>query len=147
MKIYVDADAIPGMILEILSRAVFRKKIYMILVANQLKTGNFSQFVSAIVVPGGADVADDKIVELMEPGDLVITADIPLASRVVEKKGFALNPRGEFYTEENIRQRLSMRNFMDELRGSGVDTGGPASLNNKHKQHFSQALDKFLAKY
>ena len=147
MKIYVDADACPAVILDILSRAVFRKKIYMVLVANRLRTGNFSQFVSAITVPGGPDVADDKIVELMEAGDLVITADIPLASRVVEKKGFALNPRGEFYTEENIRARLSMRNFMDELRGSGFDTGGPASLNNKHKQQFSQALDKFLAKY
>ena len=119
----------------------------MVLVANQLKKGNFSEFVSSIVVPGGADIADDKIVELMEEGNLVITADIPLASRVVEKKGFALNPRGEFYTEENIRARLSMRNFMDELRGTGVDTGGPSTFNNKHKQQFSQALDKFLAKY
>ena len=147
MKIFVDADACPLAILEILSRAVFRKKIYMVLVANQLKKGNFSEFVSSIVVPGGADIADDKIVELMEEGDLVITADIPLASRVVEKKGFALNPRGEFYTEENIRARLSMRNFMDELRGTGVYTGGPSTFNNKHKQQFSQALDKFLAKY
>ena len=147
MKIFVDADACPLVILEILSRAVFRKKIYMVLVANQLKKGNYSEFVSSIVVPGGADVADDKIVELMEEGDLVITADISLASRVVEKKGFALNPRGEFYTEENIRQRLSMQNFMDELRGTGIDTGGPSTFNNKHKQQFSQALDKFLAKY
>ena len=147
MKIYVDADGCPAAIIEILSKAVFRKKINMVLVANHLKKGNWSSFVSSVVVPGGADVADDRIVELMEKGDLVITADIPLAARVVEKGGVALNPRGEFYTEENIAQRLSMRNFMDELRGTGVDTGGPSTFSNRHKQAFSQALDKFLKNF
>ncbi|MFO7735941.1 MAG: YaiI/YqxD family protein [bacterium] len=146
MKIYVDADGCPAAIIEILSKAVFRKQIYMVLVANHLKKGNWSDFVSSVVVPEGPDVADDRIIELMSKGDLVITTDIPLASRVVEKRGFALNPRGELYTEENIAQKLSVRNFMDELRGTGVDTGGPSSFSNKHKQAFSHALDRFLAK-
>lgn len=145
MKIYVDADGCPAAIIEILSKAVFRKQIYMVLVANHLKKGNWSDFVSSLVVPEGPDIADNKIIELMNNGDLVITADIPLASRVVENGGFALNPRGELYTEENIAQKLSIRNFMDELRGAGVDTGGPSTFSNKHKQVFSHELDKFLS--
>ena len=146
MQIWVDADACPGVIKEILFRAAERAKVSLTLVANKLLRTPPSRYIKAIQVPGGFDVADSKIVELVEYGDLVITADIPLASLVIGKGGHALNPRGEFYTQDNIQERLSMRNFMDELRGSGVDTGGPSSFSQSDRQTFANQLDRFLAR-
>lgn len=146
IQIWVDADACPNVIKDILYRAAERLQIALILVANQpLKTPP-SQVIKTVQVGAGFDVADNHIVQQMQVGDLVITADIPLAAEVIEKNGFALNPRGEFYSKENIKQRLTMRNFMDELRGSGVDTGGPASLSQSNRQAFSNQLDRFLTK-
>ncbi|MBL4794373.1 MAG: YaiI/YqxD family protein [Pseudomonadales bacterium] len=146
MQIWIDADACPKVIKEILYRASERVQIPLILVANQPLRTPPSKFIRTIQVPAGFDVADNKIVQEMEAGDLVITADIPLAAEVIENKGHALNPRGEFYTENNIKQRLSMRNFMDELRSSGVDTGGPAALSQSDRQAFANELDRFLAR-
>lgn len=146
MQIWVDADACPRVIKEILFRAAERKKVQTILVANQpLNTPN-SPFISSMVVTAGFDVADDKIVELMQPGDLVITADIPLAAAAIGKNGHALNPRGEFYTEDNIKERLAVRNMLDELRGCGVETSGPAAFNTSDRQAFANQLDRFLAR-
>ena len=147
MQIWVDADACPNVIKEILFRAAERVQIHLILVANTTLRTPPSRYVSSIRVGAGLDVADNAIVKEMEPGDLVITADIPLASEVIGKGGHALNPRGEFYSKENIEERLTMRNFMDELRGSGVNTGGPATLNQKDKQAFANQLDRFLARH
>ena len=147
MQIWVDADACPRVIKEILYRAADRKKVQLILVANQPLQTPASAFVSSLVVGSGFDVADDKIVELMQPGDLVITADIPLAAAAIEKNGYALNPRGEFYTEDNIQERLAIRNMLDELRGCGVETGGPAAFSSCDKQAFANQLDRFLAKH
>jgi len=147
MQIWVDADACPNVIKEILFRAAERVQIPLILVANTTLRTPPSPYVSSIRVGAGFDVADNAIVKEMEPGDLVITADIPLASEVIGKGGHALNPRGEFYSKENIEERLTMRNFMDELRGSGVNTGGPATLNQKDKQAFANQLDRFLARH
>ena len=146
MQIWVDADACPGVIKEILFRAAERAQISMTLVANQFLRTPPSRFIKAIQVPAGFDVADGKIVQHLEPGDLVITADIPLAAEVIEKGGHALNPRGEFYTPDTIRERLNMRDFMDNLRGSGVDTGGPSSFSQGDRKAFASQLDRFLAK-
>ena len=129
MRIWVDADACPKVIKEILYRAAERKKVQLTLVANQPLQTPASPYIDSLVVGAGFDVADDKIVELLGTGDLVITADIPLAAAAIEKNGHALNPRGEFYTEENIKERLAVRNMLDELRGAGVETGGPAAFN------------------
>ena len=115
--------------------------------ANQPMRLPESEFVRKIQVPGGSDVADDKIVELLQSGDLVITADIPLAARVVDKDVVALDPRGDFYSKENIRERLSIRDFMDGLRSTGVETGGPASFKQKDSQAFANQLDRFLTKH
>jgi uncharacterized protein len=147
MQIWVDADACPGVIKEILFRAAERARVPMTLVANQPIRIPTSAYVRFTQVGAGFDVADRRIVELLAPGDLVITADIPLAASTIEKGGHALNPRGELYTKENIRERLSMRNFMDELRGSGVATGGPAALGARDKQAFANSLDSFLARH
>ena len=147
MQIWVDADACPNVIKEILFRAAERVQIHLILVANTTLRTPPSPYVSSIRVGAGFDVADNAIVKEMEPGDLVITADIPLAFEVIGQGGHALNPRGEFYSKENIEERLTMRNFMDELRGSGVNTGGPATLNQKDKQAFANQLDRFLARH
>ena len=147
MKIYVDADACPVVIKEILFRAAERTQIMTILVANQYITIPRSAYLKFIRVGSGFDVADDEIVKLVEIGDLVITADIPLASEVIEKGGHALNPRGELYTVDNIKARLTMRDFMDTLRSSGVDTGGPPPLNQNDRQKFANALDVFLQKH
>ena len=147
MKIWVDADACPNVIKEILFRAAERLQIPLILVANSFLRTPSSRYIRAIRVGAGFDVADKKIADDMEAGDLVITADIPLASEVIGQGGHALNPRGELYTKENIKERLSMRNFMDELRGAGMDTGGPASLNQKDRQTFANSLDQFLTKH
>jgi hypothetical protein len=146
MQIWVDADACPNVIKDILFRAATRARVSLTLVANQLLRTPPSPYIKAIQVPSGFDVADSKIVQQLQPGDLVITADIPLAALVIEKGGHALNPRGEFYTTENIRERLTMRNFMDELRNTGVNTGGPAVLSLTDRQAFANQLDRFLTK-
>ena len=147
MQIWVDADACPNVIKEILFRAAERVQIPLILVANTTLRTPPSPYVSSIRVGAGFDVADNAIVKEMEPGDLVITADIPLASEVIGKGGHALNPRGEFYSKENIEERLTMRNFMDELRDAGVNTGGPAAISRKDRQAFANGLDRFLARH
>jgi len=147
MKIWVDADACPGVIKDILFRVAERRALQVTLVANQLLRVPGSRFVSALQVPSGADVADAEIVRRMAPGDLVITGDIPLAALVLDKEGFALNPRGEFYTQDNIAQQLTMRAFMEELRSGGVDTGGPPPFNQSDRQQFANALDRHLARH
>lgn len=146
MRIWVDADACPVVIKEILFRAAERTKITTTLVANQFLHIPFSSYIKFIAVPGGFDVADSRIVFELEAGDLVITADIPLAALVVEKGGHALNPRGELYTTANIKERLAMRNLMEELRGNGMDISGPSAFNHGDKQAFAAALDTFIAK-
>jgi uncharacterized protein len=146
MQIWVDADACPAAIKDILFRAAERERVQVTLVANQALRVPPSPYVRSVQVPPGFDVADKRIVELLAPGDLVITADIPLAAATIDKNAHALNPRGEMYTKDNIRERLSMRNFMDELRGSGVTTGGPAALSQRDRQAFANSLDSFLAK-
>ena len=146
MHIWVDADACPNLIKEILFRAAERVEVPLTLVANQYLRTPPSKLIRAIQVPAGFDVADNHIVQQVQEGDLVITADIPLAAEVVEKKALALNPRGELYTRENIQQRLTMRNFMDELRSSGVDTGGPSAITAQIRQAFANQLDRILAK-
>lgn len=147
MQIWVDADACPNVIKEILFRAAERQKIEVILVANQALRVPRSPFIKTKQVGTGFDVADNYIAQNVQINDLVITADIPLAAQVVERQAQALNPRGEFYTLENIQQRLSMRNFMEELRSSGAITGGPAALNQQDRQAFANQLDRFLARY
>ncbi len=144
MQIWVDADACPAVIKEILYRVADRVQLQVTLVANQLMRVPPSRFIRAVQVPSGADVADQEIVRRLAPGDLVITGDIPLASDVLDKGGYALNPRGEFYTHDNIRQMLTMRAFLDELRGSGVDTGGPAAFSQADRQNFANSLDRHL---
>lgn len=145
MKIWVDADACPKVIKEILFRVADRAQIQVTLIANQYLMIPPSSFISMIQVEPGFDVADHKIVELCEPGDLVITADIPLAADTVKKGGFALNPRGELYTSDNIGPILRMRDIMDSMR-SGVTelTGGPPSFNQKDRENFANQLDKFI---
>lgn len=147
MQIWVDADACPRVIKDILFRAAERTETRLTLVANQMMQTPPSPLITAVRVAAGFDVADDTIVQRMEAGDLVITADIPLAAEVIEKGGYALNPRGELYTTDNIRQRLSMRDFMDTLRSSGIDTGGPPALSQSDRQMFANQLDRFLAKH
>jgi len=144
MHIWVDADACPNEIKELLFRAAKRTQTKLTLVANQPLSKPKSALFNSIVVPAGANVADQRIVELMAAGDLVITADIPLAADVVAKGGEALNPRGELYTEENIGARLAVRNLMDDLRGEGQITGGPSGLTNKDRLEFANQLDRKL---
>ena len=146
MQIWVDADACPGVIKEILFRAAERAAITTTLVANTLLRTPASRYMRALQVPRGFDVADNEIVQRLQAGDLVITADVPLAADVIEKNGHALNPRGEFYSTETIQALLTMRNFMDELRGSGIQTGGPAAFSNNDRQAFANQLDRFLAR-
>lgn len=145
LKIWIDADACPGAVKDILFRASERTGVPMTLVANHPMRVPPSRLVDFVQVPQGFDVADSEIVRRMSVGDLVITADIPLAAEVIEAKGHALNPRGELYTTDNIKQRLGMRNFMDELRSTGVETGGPSAFGAREKQAFANALDRFLA--
>ena len=147
MKIYVDADAFPNALKEILFRAARRVGTPVILVANKRLRVPDEELFSSVMVPGGPDEADDKIVELIEPGDLVITADIPLADRVVTMNACAVNPRGELYTETNIKHRLAMRDLMHELREEGAISGGPPSFNKKDVQTFTNQLDRFLTKH
>ena len=147
MKIWVDADAAPRDVKDIVARAALRLELAAVLVANQrLETPANNRFVTAMRVKGGPDVADDHIAEQAQPGDLAITADIPLAARLVEKGVRVIDPRGAEYTSENIGERLSVRDFMDQLRSTGVETGGPAAYGQKEKQAFAAALDRALAK-
>lgn len=147
MKIWVDADACPVVIKEILFRAADRTETLITLVANQPMRVPASDFIRTIQVPSGFDVADSEIVERLEPGDLVVTADIPLAAEVIEKGGRALNPRGELYTQDNIRARLNMRDFMDTLRASGINTGGPPAISQSDRQEFANNLDRILTRW
>jgi uncharacterized protein YaiI (UPF0178 family) len=144
MQIWVDADACPNVIKEVLFRAAERTGVMVTLVANQIIRTPPSRFLRTLRVEAGFDVADNEIVKRVETGDLVITADIPLAAEVIEKGGMALNPRGERYTPETIRERLNMRDFMDTLRASGVQTGGTPVLNQRDRQQFANELDKWL---
>jgi uncharacterized protein YaiI (UPF0178 family) len=146
MRIWIDGDACPVVIKEILYRAAVRTKTPLTIVANQPMRVPRSDFISVLTVPSGLNVADQKIVEMLDPADLVITADIPLAAIVVEKGGTALDPRGELYTHENIGERLATRNLMDELRGRGLVAGGPAVFSGNDKQAFANQLDRILAK-
>ena len=144
MQIWVDADACPNVIKEVLFRAADRTATMVTLVANQTIRTPPSKYLRTLRVEAGFDVADNEIVKRVEPGDLVVTSDIPLAAEVIEKGGVALNPRGERYTTETIRERLNIRDFMDTMRASGVQTGGPAALNQRDRQQFANELDKWL---
>lgn len=146
MQIWVDADACPGVIKEIIFRAAERAAVTTTLVANTPLHTPSSPYIRALQVQRGFDVADNEIVQRLQPGDLVITADIPLASDVLAKGGHALNPRGEVYSRDTIEALLTLRNFMDQLRGSGVNTGGPAALSHSDRKAFANQLDKFLAR-
>ena len=147
MQILVDADACPAVCKDILYRVADKRQLQLTLVANSLLRVPGSRFIRAVQVPAGPDVADQEIVRMVMPGDLVITADIPLASLVLEKQGYALNPRGDFFTADNIAQQLTMRAFMEELRSGGVDTGGPAPYGNGDRQNFANQLDRHLARH
>jgi uncharacterized protein YaiI (UPF0178 family) len=144
MQIYVDADGFPRAAKDILIRAALRLGVPVIFVANKPVRPDSSPLISSLLVPEGPDIADDRIVALAEPGDLVITADIPLADRVVSKGAFALNPRGKLYTEENIKDRLAVRDLLSELRDGGLMTGGPTTFGKKDNQAFADQLDRFL---
>lgn len=146
MHIWVDADACPGVIKEIVFRAAERKKIATTLVANQFIKVPASKYLSSVQVAAGFDVADNEIVKRLSPGDLVITQDIPLADEVLALGAYAINPRGEAYTQANIKARLNMRDFMDTLRASGVHTGGPAPLNHADRKNFADQLDRLITK-
>ena len=146
MKIYIDADACPTGVKDIIFRVAERRQIETILVANCYIKPPYCKYITTIQVAAGPDVADEKIVELAEIGDLVVTADIPLANFIVEKGAFAVNPRGTLYTEANIKEKLSMRDFMSDLRDTGVQTGGPPPFTQKDCHQFANSLDRFLAK-
>jgi len=146
MKIWVDADACPVVIKEILYRAAERTKTPVTLVANQSLEIPASHHINFLQVSQGFDVADNEIVKRMHSGDLVITSDIPLAADVIEKGGIALSPRGELYTSNNIRARLNMRDFMETLRSSGINTDGPPALNQSNRKAFANHLDQFLTR-
>lgn len=148
MKIWVDADACPVVVKDILFRAADRTGVTLTLVANQPLSTPSSANIKSLQVPRGFDVADDEIVRRLEAGDLVITSDIPLAAEVIEKGGHALTPRGERLTRENIGAKLNMRDFLDTMRSSGVEmSGGPAAFSQRDKQTFANELDKFLARH
>lgn len=146
MEIWVDADACPVAIREILFRAAMRTETKVTLIANQLINTPRSRFIVSIQVPKGFDVADNEIVRRSRKGDLVVTNDIPLADEVVSKGCLALSPRGELFTPENIRARLNVRDFMETMRSSGIQTAGPAALNSNDKREFGNQLDKWLVK-
>ncbi len=146
MKILVDADACPAVVKEILYKTSRRLKLEIILVANQFMRTPSTEQIKSIIVAEGPDEADDRIVDLMQPGDLIITADIPLADRVIKKGGVVLDPRGDLLSEENIGERLAMRNLLDELRTTGLQTGGPGSYGAREKQAFANQLDRFLTR-
>jgi uncharacterized protein YaiI (UPF0178 family) len=147
MRIYVDADGFPTAAKDLLIRAAVRLHVPVVFVANKRVSYEPSVIISSIIVPEGPDLADDRIAELAQPGDLVITADIPLADRVVAKGAFALNPRGKLYTAGNIKDRLAMRDLMNELRDNGMMTGGPSMFSKKDCQAFVNQLDSFLTRH
>ena len=147
MKIWVDADACPVVIKDILFRAAVRTEVPMTLVANHHMQIPGSRHIDFLKVASGFDVADNEIVKRLQPGDLVITSDIPLAAEVIEKGAVALNPRGELYSTENIRSLLNMRDFMDTMRSSGINTGGPPALSLTDRQAFANNLDKILTRH
>ncbi len=147
MQVLVDADACPVVIKEMLYRAARRAEVRVTLVANQYLRTPPSAFIASIQVPAGFDAADARIVELVASGDLVITADIPLAAAVLEKGAHALDPRGNWFTHENIQERLTVRDVMDQLRSAGIDTGGPAPFSTRDSKAFAGQLDRFLARY
>ena len=144
MQIWVDADACPGEIKELLYRAAKRTSTQVTMVANQPLRTPRSEFIDTLLAPAGANAADRRIVELLQPGDLVITADIPLAADVVAQGASALDPRGQLYTDANVGERLAVRNLLDELRGGGQVTGGPANFSAKDRQAFANGLDRWL---
>ena len=144
MRIWIDADACPRDVKDVVFRAAERKQLAVILVANKAMHIPRSALVTMVQVKGGPDVADDHIVAASAEGDLAITADIPLAARLVEKRVSVIDPRGEVYDEENVRERLSVRDFMAEVRDTGVLTGGPASYGPRDKLRFANALDRAL---
>ncbi|RDS79330.1 YaiI/YqxD family protein [Dyella monticola] len=146
-QIWVDGDACPGAIKEILFRAADRARIHVTLIANHTLSRPPSRYIQVLTVQGGLDEADNEIVRRMQPGDLVVTQDIPLAARVIDKGGVAIHPRGERYTPENMAERLSMRNFMEELRGAGVRTGGPSAFHARDRQAFANQLDRWLLQH
>ena len=146
MQLWVDADACPAVIKDILFRVAERTKLPLTLVANRLLRVPPSPYIRARQVPMGFDVADRHIMDEVATGDLVITADIPLAAALIEQGAYALSPRGEFYSAENIRERLGMRDFMEGLRGAGVDIAGPAALSQADRQAFARQLERFLAR-
>ena len=146
MNIWVDADACPAVVKDILYRAAERARVRLTLVANKPLRTPPSPFIRSLQVPRGFDVADNEIARRVEPGDLVVTADIPLAAQVIERGGHALDPRGELFSPDTIRERLTMRDFMDELRASGVQTGGPPPLAHGDRQRFASELDRLLAR-
>ncbi|RUL76184.1 YaiI/YqxD family protein [Dyella choica] len=143
----MDGDACPGVIKEILFRAAERAKIHVTLIANHALSRPPSRYIRAVTVSGGFDEADNEIVRRLQADDLVVTQDIPLAARVIEKGGVAVHPRGERYTPDNMAERLSMRNFMEELRGAGVQTGGPPAFHMRDRQAFANQLDRWLAQH
>lgn len=145
MKIWVDADACPVAIKEILYRAANRTEIELTLIANQILRVPPSPWIKALQVPSGFDVADRRIAQEVAAGDLVVTADVPLAAQVIAKGAVVIDPRGELLDKGNIQERLSMRNFMETLRNSGVETGGPASLSAADRQAFANQLDRLLS--
>ena len=147
MKIWVDADACPVVIRDILCRAAVKRQIETTFVANQTVRLPPSPWLKSLQVPKGFDVADDEIASRATEGDLVITADIPLASEVLAKGSFVITPRGEQYTVNNIKQRLQMRDFMETMRSSGEHTGGPPPLNQADRKHFADQLDRLLQRY
>jgi uncharacterized protein YaiI (UPF0178 family) len=147
MKIWVDADACPVVIKDILFRAAQRTGVEMTLVANQPVRIPSSRNIKMLQVTAGFDVADNEIVKRLSAGDLVITADIPLAAEVIENGGHALNPRGELYSADTIRARLNMRDFMDTMRASGINTGGPPALSQSDRKAFANQLDKLLTRH
>ncbi len=146
MRIYIDADGFPTAAKDLVIRTALRLKVSLVFVANKKVRYEPSAMISSIIVPEGPDVADDRIVEMAQPGDLIITADIPLADRVIAKGAFALNPRGKLYTEENIKDRLAMRDLLSELRDGGMMTGGPATFTKKDCRAFVNQLDSLLMK-
>ena len=144
MKIYIDADAFPNVIKDILIRASERLNVPLVFIANKPLRVKTSASISVVVVAEGADVTDDRIASLAQSGDLIITSDIPLADRVIAKGAFALTPRGDLYTEGNIKDRLSVRDLLGELRDDGMLTGGPAAFSKNDRQAFANQLDSFL---
>jgi uncharacterized protein YaiI (UPF0178 family) len=146
MQIWIDGDACPGEIKDLLFRAAQRREVPVTLVANQSIYTPPSPFIKALLVPSGMNVADRRIVELVSPGDLVVTADIPLAADVVAKGAQALNPRGELYSDANVGERLAMRNLVDEMRGGGLTMRGPSNFTPRDRQAFANQLDRWIAK-